>query len=189
MRGRDTASDAAVRLLTLTTEALCCGLLATEFRRPDTITSAENFMKARLLVLALLAAGVGCTDTKQPTEPLAPTDASKLISDGANGGNPDFFFLPPLVKNPVNNPNYEAGHFNPTLQPVLTVEICLLQAAPVDAQGLPVVTDCVAGPPVKKFAAGTVRLQNPPDGSCGTRASPTWTSTSITASRYWFRDR
>lgn len=122
-------------------------------------------MKARLLALALLAAGVGCKDTKQPTEPPSPTDPSKIISDGANGGNPDFFFLPPLVKNPVNDPNYQAGHFNNTLQPVLTVEICLLQAAPVDAQGLPVPTDCVAGPPVKKFAAGTVRLQNPPDGN------------------------
>ncbi len=121
-------------------------------------------MKARLLALAALAALIGCKDAKEPTEPLSPANPSKIISDGANGGNPDFFFLPPLVKNPVNNPNYQAGHFNSTLQPVLTVEICLLQAAPIDAQGLPVTTDCVAGAPVKKFAAGTVKLQNPPDG-------------------------
>jgi len=63
-------------------------------------------------------------------------DPSKMISDGAHGGNPDFFFLPPMVPNPVNNPNFEQGKFNATLGPSLTVEICELQGPPVNAQGL-----------------------------------------------------
>lgn len=122
-------------------------------------------MKARLFALTALALAMGCEGTpSSSTGPTSPIDPSKLISDGAHGGNPDFFFLPPMVSNPVNDPNYEAGKFNSTLGPSLTVEICQLQASPVDAQGLPVATDCVSGPPVKKFAAGTVRLQNPPDG-------------------------
>lgn len=122
----------------------------------------------RLLALSVLAIALGCQDQKSPTAPAAakaPPDPSAIISDGAHGGNPDFFFLPPMVSNPVNNPNYEAGKFNSALQPSLTVEICLLQASPVNAQGLPVATDCVAGAaPVKKFPAGTVRLQGAPDG-------------------------
>ena len=122
----------------------------------------------RLLALSVLAIALGCQDQKSPTAPAAakaPPDPSAIISDGAHGGNPDFFFLPPMVSNPVNDPNYEAGKFNSALQPSLTVEICLLQASPVNAQGLPVATDCVAGAaPVKKFPAGTVRLQGAPDG-------------------------
>src|SRR4029077_12132977 len=51
------------------------------------------------------------------------------------------------------------GKFNATLGPSLTVEICQLQGAPVDAQGSPIATDCVAGPPVKKLPAGAVKLQ------------------------------
>jgi hypothetical protein len=121
-------------------------------------------MKVRLLVLSAVALALACEDHQTPTGPSVPVDASRAISDGAHGGNPDFFFLPPLVPNPANDPNFEQGKFNSALQPSLTVEICELQRAPVDAQGLPVATDCVAGPPVKKFPAGTVRLQNPPDG-------------------------
>lgn len=120
-------------------------------------------MKVRLLVLAAVAAIVGCRDSKPPTDLSAP-DPSKTILDGAHGGNKDFFFLPPMVSNPANDPNYEAGAFNATLGPRLTVEICQLQGAPFDAQGVPVATDCVAGPPLKKFPAGTVQLQNAPDG-------------------------
>jgi hypothetical protein len=114
----------------------------------------------RLLALAVLAFAFAC-DQKAPTDPAglkAPSDPSMIISDGAHGGNPDFFFLPPLLPNPSNSPNYESGRANTTLASSLTVEICELQAAPVNAQGLPVATDCIAGPPLKKFPAGTVRL-------------------------------
>jgi hypothetical protein len=119
-------------------------------------------MKGRYLsALSALALVVACQDQRVPTAPArnAPTDPSAMISDGAHGGNPDFFFLPPMVSNPVSNANYEPGKANATLAPSLSVEICLLQGAPVDANGLPVVTDCVAGPPVKTFPAGTVHQQ------------------------------
>jgi hypothetical protein len=47
---------------------------------------------------------------------------SAAVLDGAhNGGNPHFFFLPPLVRNPHAN-----GDFNPHLLPV--VEICALRS-------------------------------------------------------------
>jgi hypothetical protein len=122
----------------------------------------------RLCALSALALVVACQDQKVPTALTgrsAPGNPSALISDGAHGGNPDFFFLPPMVSNPVNNPNFEPGKSNNTLAPSLSVEICLLQGAPVDVNGLPVVTDCVAGPPVKSFPAGTVQLRaGTPDG-------------------------
>jgi hypothetical protein len=116
----------------------------------------------RLLVLSVLAIALACQDRSSPTEPRglsAPTGPAGAISDGAHGGNPDFFFLPPMVSNPVTNPNYEATRFNSTLGPRLTIEICRLAAAPVDANGNLVVTDCATGPLVKKFAAGTVQLE------------------------------
>jgi hypothetical protein len=118
----------------------------------------------RLLALSVLAIALACQDNSQPTGPKAPGGPAGLISDGAHGGNPDFFFLPPMVPNPANDPNYEVGKFNASLQSSLTVEVCLLQGPPVNAQGQPVATDCVAGPPVKKFAAGTVKLLGLPDG-------------------------
>jgi hypothetical protein len=86
-----------------------------------------------------------------------------MISDGAHGGNPDFFFLPPLVSNPANDPNYDVGKANGALGASLTVEVCQLQAAPVNSLGQPVATDCVAGSPIKKFPAGTVKLQGTGD--------------------------
>ncbi|HET7613334.1 MAG TPA: hypothetical protein VFK26_05365 [Gemmatimonadaceae bacterium] len=121
-------------------------------------------MKARLLLLATIALVMACGDNRSTSGPTAPDGSSKMISDGAHGGNPDFFFLPPMVSDPSKDPNYEVGKFNSTLAPSLTVEICQLQSSPVNAAGQPVVTDCVAGPPLKKFPAGSVTLQNPPDG-------------------------
>ena len=68
--------------------------------------------------LLLLAA---CSDDRAPTgvDDLPAPPAASAISDGANGGNPDFFFLPPLVKNPSIT-----GTFNPDLAP--EVEVCHL---------------------------------------------------------------
>ena len=117
----------------------------------------------RLLALSVLAIALACQDRNSPTEPRglsAPTGPAGAISDGAHGGNPDFFFLPPMVSNPVTNSNYEAARFNATLGPLLTIEICRLQSAPVDANGNPLTTYCATGVPlVKKFATGTVQLQ------------------------------
>jgi hypothetical protein len=121
-------------------------------------------MNTRPLVIAALALVMACEGTRPTAAPTAPIDPSKLISDGAHGGNIDFFFLPPMVADPSSNPNFEPGKFNPNLAPNLSVEVCQLQTSPVNSSGQPVATDCVAGPPVKKFPAGTVTLQNPPDG-------------------------
>lgn len=122
----------------------------------------------RLLALSVLTIALACQDNSPPTGPRglgAPGDPAGLISDGAHaGGNPDFFFLPPMVPNPANSPNYEAGKFNGSLAARLTVQICRLQGPPVNADGQPVATDCVAGPLVKEFAAGTVELQGGADG-------------------------
>jgi hypothetical protein len=112
----------------------------------------------RLLALSAIALALGCEDHRSPTAPRVSSDLSNLVSDGAHGGNRDFFFLPPMVPNPVNDPNFEAGKFNGTLASSLVVEICRLQGSPIDAQGLPVATDCVAEPPVKRFPPGSVRL-------------------------------
>ena len=123
-------------------------------------------MKARFLTISLLVlVAAACRDANQPTRISGLPDPSKIISDGAHGGNKDFFFLPPLVSDPSRDPNFEAGQFNATLASNLTVEICQLQGSPVDASGQPVVTDCAANVAlVKKFPTGTVTLQNPPDG-------------------------
>lgn len=121
-------------------------------------------MNTRPLVIAALTLVMACEGTRPTAAPTAPIDPSKLISDGAHGGNIDFFFLPPMVSDPSTSANFEPGKFNPNLAPSLTVEICQLQTSPVDANGQPVVTDCVAGSPVKKFPAGTITVQNPPDG-------------------------
>jgi hypothetical protein len=50
-----------------------------------------------------------------------------LITDGAHaGGNPDFFWLWPVVPPPVNHPNYDRGKANGDLRP--DIFICALNA-------------------------------------------------------------
>lgn len=121
----------------------------------------------RVLRLSALALAFACTDQKAPTAPTGiapPAGPSAVISDGAHGGNPDFFFLPPLVANPVNDPNYDRGKANNGLGPRLAVEVCELTAQNLNSQGLPTeATDCVAGPPKVKFPAGSVGVQGSDD--------------------------
>src|SRR5215208_1379434 len=67
------------------------------------------------MVLALIAC-----DSPAPTEPLDRSARPDLeISDGANGGNAHFFFLPPLVPSPSTS-----GSVDPSLAASLRVEIC-----------------------------------------------------------------
>lgn len=68
----------------------------------------------------------------RPDGGFAPPDGSPsfAIVDGTRGGNPDFFFLPPMVANPLRNPLFTREAFNPNLSP--TVDICLLDAARSD---------------------------------------------------------
>lgn len=58
------------------------------------------------------------------------------VSDGAHGdGNPDFFFLPPLVGDPSSEPTFEPGMFNGRLHPVLTVHTLPAPNEELDACG------------------------------------------------------
>jgi hypothetical protein len=117
----------------------------------------------RLVALSALALAFGCRDQQPPTAPterIAPTDPSEIISDGAhNGGNPDFFFLPPMVPLPLHNANFELGHFNNTLKGSLKIDICELNPEPLN--GLPkAATGCARA--VKTFAPGSVNVVNLP---------------------------
>jgi len=120
----------------------------------------------RPIALSALALLFGCLDHSptEPTQPSAPMDPSAIISDGAhNNGNPDFFFLPPMVSLPLHNASFELGKFNNGLRPSLKIEICQLASTPVNAQGLPQGnTPCVAGAPLKTFGPGSVQLVNLP---------------------------
>ena len=74
--------------------------------------------------VALTAVAAACSDRTPPTSPgSASLSPQFAISDGANGGgNPNFFFLPPLQPSPRTNKNFVRGAFNPNLVP--TVKIC-----------------------------------------------------------------
>jgi len=88
----------------------------------------------------------GCRDNSlQP-----PPQLSAAIQDGNHAGNPNFFFLPPLVPSPVGSQFYDAGKFNAHLAPV--AEVCELAANPI----LVPTTDCKAGPLV--FGPATMAL-------------------------------
>src|SRR3972149_4855303 len=84
----------------------------------------------RLTPLALAGAAliVACQDTQVPTTPdvLAPSlnvlDGAHNQMDGdINTSNPDFFFLPPLVHDPINDPDFEPDEFNPNLAAVVRI--------------------------------------------------------------------
>lgn len=77
----------------------------------------------RVIVSLILASVAGC---QGDSGGITPPTVSFAIADGARGGNPDFFFLPPMVANPQSNPAWTAGAFNPNLQPV--VMVCALAA-------------------------------------------------------------
>ena len=77
-------------------------------------------MKRPISVSVALLFAVACSDRSPLAPPGGPQTA---ISDGTQAtGNPDFFFLPPMVPNPGGDPNFDAGAFNPDLRPV--VEVC-----------------------------------------------------------------
>ena len=125
-------------------------------------------MKARrLFALSILAIAFGCDGNKVPTALRAPHKTSSILSDGAHGGNHDFFFLQPLVADPSASIDFEAGKSNNTLQSALVVQICELKpeivtGKPAQNPGKLTVptatTACIPGAPLKKFGAGSVRL-------------------------------
>jgi hypothetical protein len=105
----------------------------------------------RLLALSILAIAFACAGNDSPTAPgtvkSVPLDTTAILSDGAHGGNPDFFFLPPLVAPPFKNASFELGKFNNTLKPSLRVEICELASEGLNV--LPKTTTACAAAPIK----------------------------------------
>jgi hypothetical protein len=111
-------------------------------------------MRRRVLLYLTLIAMSACNGDKAVRPIASPTSATKAISDGNHcvgpadsciSGNPEFFFLPPMVKNPSGSTEWNQGAFNPNLQP--TVDICASSAATEAA-----VATASCGPPVSLSA-------------------------------------
>jgi len=120
--------------------------------------------RSSLFALSVLALALACENSQQPTGlKSVPTDPSKIILDGAHGGNRDFFFLPPLVPLPTVAQGFDEGEFNNALRPSLTVEICRLKPDKLDSEHLPTpATPCYENGPFFRFAPGSVSLVNDP---------------------------
>ncbi|HWL40019.1 MAG TPA: hypothetical protein VNO75_07255 [Gemmatimonadaceae bacterium] len=126
----------------------------------------------RFFVFPALALALSCDDARHPTGvQKVERGPSEIILDGAHGGNPDFWFLPPMVPSPFRHADFELGKFNNALQPSLRIEICELKPEGPNGAGLPkTTTKCKAStinpnadaPPIKTFPAGTVNLVNLP---------------------------
>jgi hypothetical protein len=81
----------------------------------------ETAMRPLSFVPTLIALGLlaGCSEQPAGPRPLPGTPPSFAIQDGAHGGSPQFYFLPPMVP----APSY-SGTFDPVQSPVVT--ICVL---------------------------------------------------------------
>lgn len=78
-----------------------------------------------VLTLVVIAVGTGSCGDQDLMSPEVP-GPQFAISDAAHEGeNPDFFFLPPLVPDPVGHVNFDEGEFNSDVKPV--VFICELE--------------------------------------------------------------
>lgn len=101
-------------------------------------------MRRRVLFCFVLALASGCRggDAARPiADPHAPPSHS--ISDATHSlGNPDFFFLPPMVSNPSSSPNWDPGAFNGNLHP--TVTVCSLPGTITSAGSITPSTPCDA---------------------------------------------
>jgi hypothetical protein len=90
-----------------------------------------RFTSAKFALLLMLGGAAACGDGGTPlgpdAAPRAPGGPSATIFDGAHAAGPDakFYFLPPMVRNPHDDPK-EA---DATLSPI--VEVCELTAANV----------------------------------------------------------
>lgn len=141
-------------------------------------------MKGRssLFALSVLVLALACDNSQQPTGLRVPTDQSKIISDGAHGGNRDFFFLPPLVPLPTASSGFEAGEFNNALTPSLIVQICRLKPDKLDGEHLPTpATPCYENGPFFTFAPGSVSLVNNPVTETGW-----WTGLNLPSDGFYY---
>lgn len=101
-------------------------------------------MNNRLLLGVSLLGLAACqgTETTGPSQP--PLPPALAIADGAHSaGNPDFFWLPPMVWPTSSYANWTTNGFNGLLSP--TVEICRLSAS--SAGSINAGTPCTATPP------------------------------------------
>jgi hypothetical protein len=98
-------------------------------------------MRRRVLLCLTLVSMSACQGHDVASPNVEPTSLpTPVILDGSHSsGNPDFFFLPPLVRDPKTlpggapNPMWNAGKSNSDLTP--TVRICELDAV-VDSRGI-----------------------------------------------------
>lgn len=65
-------------------------------------------MRARLILPAMMLAVAACTEGSPSAFSSTSPAPLAAVSDGANGGNPHFFFLPPMVPNPGPGDNDES---------------------------------------------------------------------------------
>ncbi|HEX9729729.1 MAG TPA: hypothetical protein VGA37_14605 [Gemmatimonadales bacterium] len=105
--------------------------------------------RSRLLPFALGALVVACQGDRT-TAPGGQAPSMAIVDGTVDGGNPDFFFLPPMVPNPNDDPDFGDGEFNPDLAPV--VDICALTTDPTPV--------CVAGSPVAHFAGSDLTVSS-----------------------------
>jgi CARDB len=76
-------------------------------------------MKRAVIPCLALAVALGCREQQPVTAPKQPGISAAILDGAHEGGNPHFFFLPPMVPRPPFS-----GTFNPNLGP--TVQICAL---------------------------------------------------------------
>ena len=112
------------------------------FPRPNTLA-------VPLLATLALAACGGDATSPSPATLRRPSAPVALLSDGSRaGGNPNFFFLPPVVPNPSSDPDYSAGQFVGTWKPV--VDVCEINASDMAA-------GCISGT-VRSYSGSAVSV-------------------------------
>lgn len=105
-------------------------------------TSPRRYAALAAVLLALAA----CGGDRTSVSPDVPGRTRDAISDGSRAaGNPNFFFLPPLLPDPSRSANFDAGKFVATWKP--EVRICRWSG-----------TACVAGAFDRTFAGDQVGL-------------------------------
>ena len=95
-------------------------------------------MKRVPFLLLGFVVAAACSDQDRLTEPPIDTEPIFEIWDAIHPtGNPDFFFLPPMVPHPNSHPEFDPLGFDATLSPV--VEICELgDDGCYDSEGQPI---------------------------------------------------
>jgi len=93
--------------------------------RPPSVPTTTNPLSLRLLLLVLTSVVLTTCEDEVPMTAPEVTPPSFAISDALHSdGNPDFFFLPPLVADPSDHEEFDPEGFDGT-QPA-EVTICVL---------------------------------------------------------------